>query len=58
MGNVITIVCCSENHGENNLDGEIEDKITVEEKMNNYDDPQIQMPVLHRSFSERTLLVN
>ena len=32
MGNVITIVCCSENHGENNLDGEIEDKITVEEK--------------------------
>ena len=57
MGNVITVVCCSASHGENgenNVDEEIEDKINVGENINNYDDPQIQMPVLHRSFSERT----
>ena len=60
MGNVITIVCCSGSHGENDVDEEIEDKINVGERVDNYDDSQsqIKMPVLHRSFSERTLPVN
>ena len=59
MGNVITVVCCSASHGENgenNVDEEVEDKITVE--IDNYDDPQIKMPVLHKSYSERTILAN
>ena len=60
MGSVVTIVCCSGSLGENNVDEEIDDKITVGEKMDNYDDSQsqIRMPVLHRSYSERTLPVN
>ena len=58
MGNVVTIICCSGSLGENNVDEEIEDKIDVEEKVDNYDDPQIKMPVLHRSFSERTSTPN
>jgi len=58
MGNVVTIICCSGSLGENNVDEEIEDKINVEEKVDNYDDPQIKMPVLNRSFSERTLPTN
>jgi hypothetical protein len=60
MGSVVTIVCCSGSLGENNVDEEIEDKITLGENVDNYDDSQsqIKMPVLHRSFSERTLPVN
>jgi len=58
MGSVVTIVCCSGSLGESNVDEEIEDKINVGEQIDNYDDPQIKMPVLHRSFSERTLPVN
>ena len=60
MGSVVTIVCCSGSLGENNVDEEIEDKINVGERVDNYDDSQsqIKMPVLHRSFSERTLPVN
>ena len=60
MGSVVTIVCCSGSLGENNVDEEIEDKITLGENVDNYDDTQsqIKMPVLHRSFSERTLPVN
>ena len=57
MGSVVTIVCCNGSLGENNVDEEIEDKINVGEQIDNYDDPQIKMPVLHRSFSERTLPV-
>ena len=59
MGSVVTIVCCSGSLGENNVD-EIDDKINVGEKIDNYDDSQsqIRMPVLHRSFSESTLPVN
>ena len=58
MGSVVTIVCCSGSIGENNVDEEIEDKINVGEKIDNYDESQIKMPVLHKSFSERTLAVN
>ena len=60
MGSVVTIVCCNGSLGENNVDEEIEDKITLGENVDNYDDSQsqIKMPVLHRSFSERTLPVN
>jgi hypothetical protein len=64
MGSVVTIVCCSGSLGENNVDEEVEDKLTVAEKISNsypLDDDsqsQIRMPVLHRSFSERTLPVN
>ena len=60
MGSVVTIVCCSGSLGENNVDEDIEDKITLGENVDNYDDSQSQMkmPVLHRSFSERTLPVN
>ena len=58
MGSVVTIVCCSGSLGENNVDEEIEDKITLGENVDNYDDSQsqIKMPVLHRSFSEKTLI--
>ena len=61
MGSVVTIVCCSGSLGENNVDEEIDDKINFAEKVNNTSDDfqsQIRMPVLHRSFSERTLPVN
>ena len=56
MGSVVTIVCCSGSLGENNVDEEVEDKIAVE--IDNYDAPQIKMPVLHKSYSERTILTN
>ena len=64
MGSVLTVVCCSGSIGENNVDEEIEDKMNVGENVKNshpLDDDyqsQIRMPVLHRSFSERTLPVN
>ena len=60
MGSVVTIVCCSGSLGENNIDEEIEDKIIVGENIDNSnsDDPQINMPILHKSFSERTLTPN
>jgi hypothetical protein len=66
MGSIITTVaCCNGSIGENNVDEEVEDKLTVAEKISNshpLDDDdsqsQIRMPVLHRSFSERTLPVN
>ena len=60
MGSVVTIVCCSGSLGENNVDEEIEDKINVGEKIDNYDDSQsqIRMPALHRCWSDRTLPVN
>ena len=58
MGSVVTIACCSGSLGENNVDEEIEYKINVGEMVDNYDESQIKMPVLHRSFSERTLPVN
>ena len=59
MGSIVTtIACCSGNIGENNVDEEVEDKINVGEKIDNYDESQIKMPVLHGSFSERTLAAN
>ncbi len=58
MGSIVTTVaCCNGSIGENNVDEEVEDKITVAEEMNNYDDPQIKMPALHRSWSQTTLPV-
>ena len=56
MGSVVTIVCCSGSLGENKVDEDIEDKINVGEKIENYDDPHIKMPALHRSWSETTTL--
>jgi hypothetical protein len=50
------MVCCSGSFGEKIVDEDIEDKINVGEKMANYDDPQIKMPALHRSWSETTTL--
>ena len=63
MGGQVSIRCgcCSgKTEGNDNFDEEVEDKLTVAEKISNYDDSQsqIRMPVLHRSFSERTLPVN
>ena len=57
MGGQLSIrcICCK---GNDNFEEETEDKINVGEKIDNYNDPQIRMPVLHRSFSERTLPVN
>ena len=65
MGSIITtIACCSGNIGENNVDEEVEDKITVAENVDNDETPQIripniiqQQPVLQRSWSEKTLPV-
>ena len=64
MGSIITtIACCSGNIGENNVDEEVEDKITVAENFENDETPQIkipniiqQQPVLQRSWSEKTLM--
>ena len=64
MGSIITtIACCSGNIGENNVDEEVEDKMTFAEKVENNDEtPQIktpyifQQPVLPRSFSETTTI--
>ena len=67
MGGQVSIRCgcCSgKTEGNDNFDEEVEDKLTVAEKISNsypLDDDsqsQIRMPVLHRSFSERTLPVN
>jgi len=65
MGSIITtIACCSGNIGENNVDEEVEDKITVAENVENDETPQIkipniiqQQPVLQRTWSEKTLPV-
>ena len=65
MGSIITtIACCNGNIGENNVDEEVEDKITVAENFENDETPQInspniiqQQPVLQRSWSETTLPV-
>ena len=65
MGSIITtIACCSGNIGENNVDEEVEDKITVAENFENDETPQIkipniiqQQPVLQRSWFEKTLPV-
>ena len=65
MGNVTTIVCCSGSIGENNVEEEVEDKLTVAEQIENNDDtPQMKTPhiiqqqsVLPRSWSETTLPV-
>jgi hypothetical protein len=56
MGSVVTIVCCSGSLGENKVDEDIKDKINVGEQIENYDDPQIKMPALHRSWSETTTI--
>ena len=40
MGSIITtIACCSGNIGENNVDEEVEDKITVAENLENDETP-------------------
>ena len=60
MGGQISIHCgcCSgKTEGNENFDEEVEDKINVGENVKNYDDPQIKMPALHRSWSETTLPV-
>ena len=65
MGSIITtIACCSGNIGENNVDEEVEDKITVAENFENDETPQIKIPniiqqssVLQRTWSETTLPV-
>jgi|LauGreSBDMM110SN_4_FD.fasta_scaffold908524_2 hypothetical protein len=65
MGSIITtIACCSGNIGENNVDEEVEDKITVAENVENDETPQIKIPniiqqqsVLQRTWSETTLPV-
>ena len=65
MGSIInTIACCSGNIGENNVDEEVEDKITVAENVENDETQQIKIPniiqqqsVLQRTWSETTLPV-
>ena len=65
MGSIITtIACCSGNIGENNVDEEVEDKVTVAENFENDETPQIKIPniiqqqsVLQRTWSETTLPV-
>ena len=65
MGSIVTTVaCCSGNIGENNVDEEVEDKITVAENVENDETPQIKIPniiqqqsLLPRSWSETTLPV-
>ena len=54
MGGQLSIrcMCCK---GNDNFE-ETEDKINVGEKIENYDDPHIKMPALHRSWSETTTL--
>jgi hypothetical protein len=55
MGGQLSIrcICCK---GNDNFEEETEDKINVGEKIENYDDPHIKMPALHRSWSETTTL--
>ena len=61
----MTIVCCSGSIGENNVEEEVEDKLTFAEQIENNDDtPQMKTPhiiqqqsVLPRSWSEATLPV-
>ena len=55
MGGQLSIrcICCK---GNDNFEEETEDKINVGEKIENYDDPHIKMPALHRSWSETTTI--
>ena len=55
MGGQLSIrcICCK---GNDNFEEETEDKINIGEKIENYDDPHIKMPALHRSWSETTTL--
>ena len=61
----MTIVCCSGSIGENNVEEEVEDRLTLAENIKNNDDtPQMKTPhiiqqqsVLPRSWSETTLPV-
>ncbi len=65
MGSIVTTVaCCNGSIGENNVDEEVEDKITVAENVENDETPQIKIPniiqqqsVLQRTWSETTLPV-
>ena len=64
MGSVLTIVCCSGSIGENNVDEEVEDKLTVAEHVeNNEEAPHMKTPLLvqqqalfPRSWSETTTI--
>ena len=65
MGSIITTVaCCSGNIGENNVDEEVEDTLTVAENIDNNDEtPHMKTPyiiqqqsVLPRSWSETTTI--
>ena len=66
MGSIVTTVaCCNGSIGENNVDEEVEDRLTLAENIKNNDDtPQMKTPhiiqqqsVLPRSWSETTLPV-
>jgi hypothetical protein len=60
----LTIACCSGSIGENNVDEEVEDKLTIAENIENNDEtPQMKTPyiiqqqsVLPRSWSETTTI--
>jgi hypothetical protein len=64
MGSIITTVaCCSGSIGENNVDEEVEDTLTIAEKVeNNDEEPHMKTPyivqqsVLPRSWSETTTI--
>jgi hypothetical protein len=66
MGSVLTIVCCSGSIGENNVDEEVEDKLTIAEHVeNNEEASRMKIPllvqqqaVLPRSSSETTTIPN
>jgi len=65
MGSVLTVVCCSGSIGENNVEEEVEDRLTLAENIKNNDEvPQMKTPhiiqqqsLLPRSWSETTLPV-
>jgi hypothetical protein len=65
MGSVLTVVCCSGSIGENNVEEEVEDRLTLAENIKNNDKvPQMKTPhiiqqqsLLPRSWSETTLPV-
>ena len=64
MGSVLTVACCSGSIGENNVDEEVEDKLTLAEHIENNDEaPHMKIPLLvqqqsafPRSFSETTTI--
>ena len=65
MGSIITTVaCCNGTIGENNVDEEVEDTLTIAENIENNDEtPQMKTPyiiqqqsVLPRSWSETTTI--